>query len=43
VAAHREGVSRPIRVGVGDEIRELCPGDQCTFEIAEEGIRVERV
>jgi trehalose/maltose hydrolase-like predicted phosphorylase len=33
LAAHREGVRRPIRVGFGDEVRELCPGDQCTFEL----------
>jgi hypothetical protein len=43
VAVHPEGVSRPIRVGVGDEIRELCPGDECTFEMRTEGTRVERV
>ena len=33
LAAHREGVPRPIRVGVGDEVRELCAGDRCTFEL----------
>jgi trehalose/maltose hydrolase-like predicted phosphorylase len=33
LAALREGVPRPIRVGVGDEVRELCAGDQCTFEL----------
>jgi trehalose/maltose hydrolase-like predicted phosphorylase len=43
VAVHSEGVSRPIRVGVGDEIRELCPGDERTFEMTAEGTRVERV
>jgi hypothetical protein len=31
--AHREGARRPVLVGVGDEIRELCPGDRCTFEL----------
>jgi trehalose/maltose hydrolase-like predicted phosphorylase len=31
-AAHREGV-RPISVGFGGEVRELRPGDQCTFEL----------
>ena len=31
VVAHPEGFSRPIRVGVGDEVRELSPGDRCTF------------
>ena len=43
VAVHPEGVTRPIRVGVGDEIRELCPGDECTFEMTEEGTLVDRV
>jgi trehalose/maltose hydrolase-like predicted phosphorylase len=33
LAAHREGVLRPISVGVGDEVRELRAGGQCTFEI----------
>jgi trehalose/maltose hydrolase-like predicted phosphorylase len=32
LAAHREGV-RPISVGFGGEVRELRPGDQCTFEL----------
>jgi len=32
LAAHREGVRRPISVGVGDEVCELRAGDQCTFE-----------
>ncbi len=31
--AHPEGVNRPIRVGVGDQVRELCPGEQVTFEL----------
>jgi len=33
LTAHREGVRRPISVGVGHEVRELCPGDRCTFEL----------
>ena len=33
LAAHPEGVSRPITVGVGDQVRELCPGDRLTFEL----------
>jgi trehalose/maltose hydrolase-like predicted phosphorylase len=33
VAAHPEGVNRPIRVGVGDQLREVCPGDRFTFEL----------
>ena len=32
LAAHSEGVSRPIKVGVGGEIRDLCPGDEFTFD-----------
>jgi trehalose/maltose hydrolase-like predicted phosphorylase len=32
VAAHREGVSPPVKVAVRDEVRELRAGDQCTFE-----------
>ncbi|HTP15573.1 MAG TPA: glycosyl hydrolase family 65 protein [Streptosporangiaceae bacterium] len=32
LTAHREGVRLPISVGVGDEIRKLRAGDQCTFE-----------
>jgi trehalose/maltose hydrolase-like predicted phosphorylase len=31
--AHREGARRPILVGAGGEVRELCPGDRCTFEL----------
>jgi trehalose/maltose hydrolase-like predicted phosphorylase len=33
LAAHPEGASRPIRVAVGDEVRELCAGDRHTFEL----------
>ena len=33
LAAHPEGVSRPIKVSVGDEVREVVPGDQFTFEL----------
>jgi trehalose/maltose hydrolase-like predicted phosphorylase len=36
LTAHREGVRRPISVGVGDEVRELCPGDRCTFELGQD-------
>jgi trehalose/maltose hydrolase-like predicted phosphorylase len=32
VAAHREGVSPPVKVAVRDEVRELHAGDRCTFE-----------
>ncbi len=33
VAVHAEGFSRPIRVAVGDEVRELRAGDQHTFAL----------
>jgi trehalose/maltose hydrolase-like predicted phosphorylase len=33
VAAHPEGVSRPIRVAVGEDVRELCPGERFTFQL----------
>jgi trehalose/maltose hydrolase-like predicted phosphorylase len=29
-----EGASRPVRAGVRDEVRELCPGDQAVFELS---------
>lgn len=32
VAAPREGVSPPVKVAVGDEVRELRAGDRCMFE-----------
>jgi trehalose/maltose hydrolase-like predicted phosphorylase len=34
LSLQREGAGGPIRVGVGDEVRELCPGDVETFELA---------
>ena len=33
VVAHTEGFSRPIRVAVGDEVRELRAGDHHTFAL----------
>jgi trehalose/maltose hydrolase-like predicted phosphorylase len=36
ITADREGRSRPIEVGVGDETHELCPGDRCTFALRRE-------
>jgi trehalose/maltose hydrolase-like predicted phosphorylase len=33
VTAHPEGVSRPIKVAVGDDVREVCPGERSTFEL----------
>ena len=33
VAVHTEGFSRPIRIAVGDEVRELRAGDHHTFAL----------
>jgi len=33
VAVHAEGFSRPIRVAVGEEVCDLCAGDQHTFSL----------
>jgi trehalose/maltose hydrolase-like predicted phosphorylase len=33
VAAHREGVSPPVKVAVGGEVRELRAGDRHTFDL----------
>jgi trehalose/maltose hydrolase-like predicted phosphorylase len=41
LAVDPEGVSRPVRVGVGGDVRELCPGDRCVFE-AQPAAPVER-
>jgi trehalose/maltose hydrolase-like predicted phosphorylase len=38
VAADPEGSSQPIRVGVGDEVVQLCPGDRQTFALQESGV-----
>jgi hypothetical protein len=34
LALHPEGASEPVRVAVGGEIRELCPGDQHVFRLS---------
>ena len=34
LAVHPEGASRPVRVAVRDDARELCPGDQTVFELS---------
>ena len=34
LAVHAEGASRPVRVAVRDDARELCPGDQTVFELS---------
>ena len=34
LAVHPEGASRPVRVAVSDDVRELCPGDQTVFELS---------
>ena len=31
VTAESHGVSRPVKVGLGDQVHELCPGDSVTF------------
>ena len=36
VSSHPEGASRPIKVGVGEELHELCPGDACRFALDQE-------
>ena len=33
VVAHTDGFSRPIRVAVGDDVRELRAGDRHTFAL----------
>src|ERR1019366_8560078 len=35
LAIHPEGVSRPVRVGVRDDVRELRPGDRTVFELSQ--------
>jgi len=34
IAVDQEAMSRPIRIGVDGEVRELCPGDRTTFDLA---------
>ena len=34
LTVHREGMGGAIRVGIGDDVRELCPGDTETFELS---------
>jgi trehalose/maltose hydrolase-like predicted phosphorylase len=34
LAIDSEGASRPVRVAVRDDIRELCPGEQTMFELS---------
>jgi trehalose/maltose hydrolase-like predicted phosphorylase len=38
VAADAEGLSPPVRVGVGDDVVELRPGDRRTFALQESGV-----
>ena len=35
LAVHPEGASRPVRVAVRDDVRELRPGDQTVFELSQ--------
>ena len=34
LTAHPEGMSEPIRVAVGDDLYELCPGHSASFDLA---------
>ena len=34
LTVHPEGAGGPIRVCIGDDLRELCPGDTATFELS---------
>ena len=34
LAVHPEGASHPIQVGIPGDVRELCPGDQASFELS---------
>ena len=38
LAVNPEGVSRPIKVGVGSEVRELGAGDHATFDLGRDSI-----
>ncbi|MBV9192655.1 MAG: glycoside hydrolase family 65 protein [Solirubrobacterales bacterium] len=38
VCADAEGLSRPVQVGVGDQVIELCPGDRHAFTLPESGV-----
>jgi trehalose/maltose hydrolase-like predicted phosphorylase len=37
LTVHREGAGGPIRIAVGDQLRELCPGETETFELSSPG------
>jgi trehalose/maltose hydrolase-like predicted phosphorylase len=39
LAVHAEGVSRPVRVGVRDDVRELSPGDWTVFELSQDPVQ----
>lgn len=43
ITAPTEGFSRPVKVGVGDEVHELCAGEQHTFKLAQRSRRVHRL
>jgi trehalose/maltose hydrolase-like predicted phosphorylase len=34
LAVHPEGASHPVQAGVPGDVRELCPGDQASFELS---------
>jgi trehalose/maltose hydrolase-like predicted phosphorylase len=33
VAGQSDGVNLPVKVAVGSEVHEICPGDSVTFEL----------
>jgi hypothetical protein len=33
VESLREGFSEPVKIGVGDDVRELTAGERCTFSL----------
>ena len=39
IAVDPKAMSRPIRIGVDGEVRELCRGDRTTFEIAARSVQ----
>jgi hypothetical protein len=34
LTVHREGAGGAVRIAVGDQVRELCPGETGTFELS---------
>ncbi|MGW5365084.1 glycoside hydrolase family 65 protein [Actinopolymorpha pittospori] len=38
LSVHPEGVSRPVRVGIGSDVRDLCPGESTSFVLKNNGL-----